>query len=141
MVKDTKFESKSQHFNIIFTIIVIAFIGQRYKIWKQITTIKVDRNGVKELLLLVKDTKFESKSQHFLGNIGGSVDCFYWSKIQNLKANHNHHEFASYIIFIAFIGQRYKIWKQITTQIIFLPIPNVLLLLVKDTKFESKSQH
>ena len=42
-----------------------------------------------ELLLLVKDTKFESKSQRESALPDFYHYCFYWSKIQNLKANHN----------------------------------------------------
>ena len=44
----------------------IAFTGQRYKIWKQITTDNDLCTDSFELLLLVKDTKFESKSQHLV---------------------------------------------------------------------------
>ena len=61
------------------------------------------------LLLLVKDTKFESKSQ--LYKLVDIIDfyCFYWSKIQNLKANHNNFESYQQESDIAFTGQRYKI--------------------------------
>ena len=144
----------------------IAFTGQRYKIWKQITTFNHLGISVEILLLLVKDTKFESKSQPKRNTAPVSVYCFYWSKIQNLKANHNRSEGCTqnpYIAFtgqrykiwkqitthaasklhtlaIAFTGQRYKIWKQITTNSWNWSARRLLLLLVKDTKFESKSQ-
>ena len=166
LVKDTKFESKSQHLSLdprsksycfYWSKIqnlkanhndispgvphhYIAFTGQRYKIWKQITTTsdgEVERIG---LLLLVKDTKFESKSQRINFSSFMARDCFYWSKIQNLKANHNVLSTAAAAFAIAFTGQRYKIWKQITTWWLRLDINERLLLLVKDTKFESKSQ-
>ena len=94
---------------------LIAFTGQRYKIWKQITTFRTKYYLPRELLLLVKDTKFESKSQRGTTLWTGHVDCFYWSKIQNLKTNHNHNLTRMKMNKIAFIGQRYKIWKQITT--------------------------
>ena len=61
------------------------------------------------LLLLVKDTKFESKSQLYGSILCADNDCFYWSKIQNLKANHNITVKAMNGKKIAFIGQRYKI--------------------------------
>ena len=166
LVKDTKFESKSQHVqNPILLIVncfywskiqnlkanhnyhldcvndgVIAFIGQRYKIWKQITTNYMLPIINLSLLLLVKDTKFESKSQQLFRQFYWWANCFYWSKIQNLKANHNNIRVLKVTALIAFIGQRYKIWKQITTM--FMPALETLtlLLLVKDTKFESKSQ-
>ena len=115
LVKDTKFESKSQpllrwrrHWGHCFYwskiqnlkanhnlpepsgfLSPIAFTGQRYKIWKQITTYAPRYYSYK--------------------------NCFYWSKIQNLKANHNHRSSATVNANIAFTGQRYKIWKQITT--------------------------
>ena len=140
LVKDTKFESKSQppstsspilmdcfywskiqnlkanHNSLVCyqTPRMIAFIGQRYKIWKQITT--------------------HPQHTYYLCN------CFYWSKIQNLKANHNWFRRGWLGRIIAFIGQRYKIWKQITTDRCFFDLQSQLLLLVKDTKFESKSQ-
>ena len=167
LVKDTKFESKSQlHITYIgeplycfywskiqnlkanhnqninqINLINIAFTGQRYKIWKQITTWARHLQDVSGLLLLVKDTKFESKSQRNLGCIPSAQNCFYWSKIQNLKANHNLRSRVSVRLAIAFTGQRYKIWKQITTDIADIRTLSILLLLVKDTKFESKSQH
>ena len=93
-----------------------------------------------ELLLLVKDTKFESKSQPVDDPVSTLSNCFYWSKIQNLKANHNGDEGDDDVVYIAFTGQRYKIWKQITTAPTSNLLRNLLLLLVKDTKFESKSQ-
>ena len=126
---------------MVHILFIIAFIGQRYKIWKQITTENEIEEGVCLLLLLVKDTKFESKSQLKKDNLAADTDCFYWSKIQNLKANHNNDVFGVNVDSIAFIGQRYKIWKQITTVKEHGIIIGILLLLVKDTKFESKSQH
>ena len=166
MVKDTKFESKSQpqeaHENAVKhcfywskiqnlkanhnkssvaeKFVLIAFIGQRYKIWKQITTSPALIGNYELLLLLVKDTKFESKSQPKDLFFGLLPYCFYWSKIQNLKANHNAWRSLDAIARIAFIGQRYKIWKQITTHNNREYDIEILLLLVKDTKFESKSQ-
>ena len=120
--------------------IPIAFTGQRYKIWKQITTICGHSLTPRKLLLLVKDTKFESKSQPEASNELGCFHCFYWSKIQNLKANHNPEASFTHGRAIAFTGQRYKIWKQITTMWHRPVVNRLLLLLVKDTKFESKSQ-
>ena len=118
----------------------IAFTGQRYKIWKQITTTTIRTNVCAALLLLVKDTKFESKSQQNT-LVGKFIEhCFYWSKIQNLKANHNTLARGFFCVPIAFTGQRYKIWKQITTKASTALRFVELLLLVKDTKFESKSQ-
>ena len=217
LVKDTKFESKSQpstlskkrSINCFYWSKIqnlkanhnlcdgfgclgfIAFTGQRYKIWKQITTIGQSRWCFCQLLLLVKDTKFESKSQQVwrpsfqrhhcfywskIQNLKANhnvttstphlcsiaftgqrykiwkqittteererarLDCFYWSKIQNLKANHNYNVVEFVDVHIAFTGQRYKIWKQITTIRYHVCNQQRLLLLVKDTKFESKSQ-
>ena len=141
LVKDTKFESKSQpQYNIkyndgdcfywskiqnlkanhnyqrfAYIQTIIAFTGQRYKIWKQITTLTLLYYLTRKLLLLVKDTKFESKSQLIGVYHCCPQDCFYWSKIQNLKANHNIITHHCATLNIAFTGQRYKIWKQITT--------------------------
>ena len=118
----------------------IAFTGQRYKIWKQITTFNLINVSLIALLLLVKDTKFESKSQLWSATTTHNLNCFYWSKIQNLKANHNLSSQFLRWRHIAFTGQRYKIWKQITTNSLASSMRSKLLLLVKDTKFESKSQ-
>ena len=143
LVKDTKFESKSQRrirsrlkdWNCFYWSKIqnlkanhnpcwlltwrclIAFTGQRYKIWKQITTSWFELWHWPVLLLLVKDTKFESKSQHDQAESYYSGNCFYWSKIQNLKANHNCNYIQDAWCKIAFTGQRYKIWKQITTRV------------------------
>ena len=98
-----------------FFVEFIAFTGQRYKIWKQITTGSLITVDAIVLLLLVKDTKFESKSQLTWRFALSTLYCFYWSKIQNLKANHNLSLSWGRRRIIAFTGQRYKIWKQITT--------------------------
>ena len=166
LVKDTKFESKSQppiwlthsstncfywskiqnlkanhnRTSLPQWVAPIAFTGQRYKIWKQITTACCNFVVPDRLLLLVKDTKFESKSQLTGKVLLLELDCFYWSKIQNLKANHNCRLNFIFLKSIAFTGQRYKIWKQITTARRLTSDMWSLLLLVKDTKFESKSQ-
>ena len=142
LVKDTKFESKSQqttegcterancfywskiqnlkanhNYHLLWrNFQSIAFTGQRYKIWKQITTARRCFTWWLRLLLLVKDTKFESKSQPRLVKMANESYCFYWSKIQNLKANHNQCIRDIVADEIAFTGQRYKIWKQITTR-------------------------
>ena len=133
---------KANHNNRGLGIFVyyIAFTGQRYKIWKQITTKERARTRKVILLLLVKDTKFESKSQLQQLLVICEANCFYWSKIQNLKANHNLPHSLTTLCTIAFTGQRYKIWKQITTNSDASSMRSKLLLLVKDTKFESKSQ-
>ncbi len=109
LVKDTKFESKSQH-------ITISFTGRRYCFyWSKIQNLKANHNThtlrtqTASLLLLVKDTKFESKSQLKDTTTKEEIDCFYWSKIQNLKANHNSLYDKHEIYMIAFTGQRYKI--------------------------------
>ena len=140
LVKDTKFESKSQ------PIFEVGKFGADCFYWSKIQNLKANHNSsmpltkLRALLLLVKDTKFESKSQQPVVRRRRGVDCFYWSKIQNLKANHNHSNNYGKALAIAFTGQRYKIWKQITTASLACCVIATLLLLVKDTKFESKSQ-
>ena len=89
--KDTKFESNSQR------IIVITYLRSR-------------------VLLFDKDTKFESNSQHSVCITLCISGCFYLTKIQNLKAILNYRLSVFYAVGGAFIWQRYKIWKQFSTQ-------------------------
>ena len=166
LVKDTKFESKSQQQAIADAGADYCFYWSKIQnlkanhnhrcqrnipgsycfYWSKIQNLKANHNTMVtssfliELLLLVKDTKFESKSQLLILYNFVLYYCFYWSKIQNLKANHNCVVSSSEVIRIAFTGQRYKIWKQITTSTCQDSSDSQLLLLVKDTKFESKSQ-
>ena len=94
--------------------IAVAIAGQSYKIWKQNTTgvygcvsrvcchcwpklqnLKAKhniphRNHIyRQLPLLAKVTKSESKTQPRLGCVNDNACCHCWPKLQNLKANHN----------------------------------------------------
>ena len=140
-VKDTKFESNSQLivWNHYFTICCfrtskiqnlkaihnckrdlyfkwwVVFGRQRYKIWKQFTTVFVRTNRMQPLFSDVKDTKFESNSQLISRKRVQSLCCFRTSKIQNLKAIHNQIRNCVVKRRVVFGRQRYKIWKQFTT--------------------------
>ena len=117
-----------------------AFTEQRYKIWKQFSTCKW-RFEIKALVLLLnKDTKFESNSQHRFNEMMCVIGCFYWTKIQNLKAILNKCECSVTGVVGAFTEQRYKIWKQFSTPAARYSTITLVLLLNKDTKFESNSQ-
>ena len=117
-----------------------AFTEQRYKIWKQFYTVGNNNMILGLVLLLNKDTKFESNSQLTSDFLGKPKWCFYWTKIQNLKAILNLSNVRIVGVLGAFTEQRYKIWKQFSTQNgKWNPSPKVLLL-NKDTKFESNSQ-
>ena len=164
--KDTKFESNSQlilstpsagmgcfywtkiqNLKAILNLIEAtgrpnngAFTEQRYKIWKQFSTTTNWRCTMTMVLLLNKDTKFESNSQPASVTLVASMWCFYWTKIQNLKAILNYLVTEVSRLIGAFTEQRYKIWKQFSTQRPTESAKRPVLLLNKDTKFESNSQ-
>ena len=123
---------------ILFYMVVAQ--GQRYKIWKQFTTLCIYAPSDTKLWLKVKDTKSESNSQHTCHWHPWQCSCGSRSKIQNLKAIHN----LLVLILVRMLlwlkvkdtksesnsqptatatasgsvvaqGQRYKIWKQFTT--------------------------
>ena len=92
-----------------------AFTEQRYKIWKQFSTTARISIATSTVLLLNKDTKFESNSQRGAYGYHQAARCFYWTKIQNLKAILNHEPQRWRLLLGAFTEQRYKIWKQFST--------------------------
>ena len=120
--------------------------SQRYKFWKQFTTIKSSSNKTGLLFLKVKDTNFESNSQrkgwplptnrrlflkvkdtNFESNsqlvvciTAPAGSCFWKSKIQILKAIHNYHCRQINIKCAVSESQRYKFWKQFTTPIVII---------------------
>ena len=117
-----------------------AFTEQRYKIWKQFSTVRRISNLSERVLLLNKDTKFESNSQLKPIKKQRVPWCFYWTKIQNLKAILNDNRSNLQSLSGAFTEQRYKIWKQFSTRHCRCYNWSKVLLLNKDTKFESNSQ-
>ena len=117
-----------------------AFTEQRYKIWKQFSTGVPSGTWRLSVLLLNKDTKFESNSQPLPSSDVLANRCFYWTKIQNLKAILNCMRPCGNVLQGAFTEQRYKIWKQFSTCTDLNRRRKKVLLLNKDTKFESNSQ-
>jgi len=87
---------------------------QRYKFWKQFTTVVTFVAAKFVLFLNVKDTNFESNSQ-----------------LNQLSLN---------AVEAVSKRQRYKFWKQFTTQYLLILCSLKLFLNVKDTNFESNSQ-
>ena len=117
-----------------------AFIEQNYKNWKQFTTVYDGITNRLLVLLLNKITKIESNSQlSYYGSII-TLWCFYWTKLQKLKAIHNIMLTQTKSIKGAFIEQNYKNWKQFTTIAQQHPQSPLVLLLNKITKIESNSQ-
>ena len=97
--------------------------------------------GLFELFLKVKDTNFESNSQLAPCSPLVCPCCFWKSKIQILKAIHNDLDFCEIENIAVSESQRYKFWKQFTTTSCCNRLRKVLFLKVKDTNFESNSQH
>ena len=93
-----------------------AFTEQNYKNWKQFTTSGVVDAAVCVVLLLNKITKIESNSQLNPVALNEPARCFYWTKLQKLKAIHNHRGQQSLSSMGAFTEQNYKNWKQFTTK-------------------------
>ena len=117
-----------------------AFTEQNYKNWKQFTT-QLHRNlGNAVVLLLNKITKIESNSQPAQEYAHQIIGCFYWTKLQKLKAIHNNGAARNTIVAGAFTEQNYKNWKQFTTPFVWWAIWALVLLLNKITKIESNSQ-
>ena len=93
-VKDTKSESKSQRRSGSRSTASVGTFCQRYKIWKQITTLTPQIFLQILLERFVKDTKSESKSQLIRYSLILNPSWNVLSKIQNLK-------------------ERYKIWDKL----------------------------
>ena len=143
-----------------------AFTEQNYKNWKQFTTqcsaigcfhpvlllnkiTKIESNSQPfrkaiferwKVLLLNKITKIESNSQQNYRSYLFVNWCFYWTKLQKLKAIHNKNASWPILVIGAFTEQNYKNWKQFTTAIAIIALPTLVLLLNKITKIESNSQ-
>ena len=165
-VKDTNFESNSQLLSAIpfawqncFTMSKIQILKathnfywltllmkttvsrcQRYKFWKQLTTVSLRRLLHLELFHDVKDTNFESNSQLSWFASYWTDNCFTMSKIQILKATHNNAGMAQLLYQTVSRCQRYKFWKQLTTVWRLSKYSSTLFHDVKDTNFESNSQ-
>ena len=114
---------------------------QRYKKWKQFTTLTLTIRPILSLWTIHKDTKNESNSQQS-ATIGEMPKCCeLYTKIQKMKAIHNRPFTLLWKSNAVNYTQRYKKWKQFTTLMMPLIICMRLWTIHKDTKNESNSQH
>ena len=88
---------------------------QRYKKWKQFTTGGGKSPLVVMLWTIHKDTKNESNSQRYVLLLLRLVGCELYTKIQKMKAIHNHESGSFSLSNAVNYTQRYKKWKQFTT--------------------------
>ena len=88
---------------------------QRYKKWKQFTTADGELYYRWELWTIHKDTKNESNSQLRMVESLPRRCCELYTKIQKMKAIHNHTSTAEQVEAAVNYTQRYKKWKQFTT--------------------------
>ena len=86
-----------------------AFTEQNYKNWKQFTTKILLKNVKSKVLLLNKITKIESNSQLLKTGKIASVGCFYWTKLQKLKAIHNDVACVSLLLVVLLLNKITKI--------------------------------
>ena len=113
---------------------------QRYKKWKQFTTCSLSILPLPVLWTIHKDTKNESNSQHFLKYADKYTRCELYTKIQKMKAIHNTSAYGHDLHAAVNYTQRYKKWKQFTTDREELEEYLKLWTIHKDTKNESNSQ-
>ena len=138
--KITKIESNSQQQRKSYPRANRCFYWTKLQKLKAIHNMRVPRLVMSTVLLLNKITKIESNSQRLAFVIIHAIGCFYWTKLQKLKAIHNNAALHSFGIEGAFTEQNYKNWKQFTTKRSVRLLMIVVLLLNKITKIESNSQ-
>ena len=93
------------------------------------------------LFWFCKNTNFESNSQHFIMSVMMYLSCFDSAKIQILKAIHNNGILGGKAEPVVLILQKYKFWKQFTTNRWRCFVRWSLFWFCKNTNFESNSQH
>ena len=113
---------------------------QRYKKWKQFTTTIVCLLNKFLLWTIHKDTKNESNSQRNLFRMALFICCELYTKIQKMKAIHNSSNVRMVKEIAVNYTQRYKKWKQFTTNRFVYVYIRGLWTIHKDTKNESNSQ-
>ena len=140
-VKDTIFESKSQLMYALNSSPYSCLSMSKIQFLKANHNINFVVKHFFKLFINVKDTIFESKSQQHHGQFPMLHSCLSMSKIQFLKANHNSVAAPPKFCAVVYQCQRYNFWKQITTDFWRHVFLTLLFINVKDTIFESKSQH
>ena len=113
--KDTKNESNSQRVGYVFLHLGAVNYTQRYKKWKQFTTLRLKARWDKQLWTIHKDTKNESNSQRYRICHAQQPSCELYTKIQKMKAIHNASAAQCAGVRAVNYTQRYKKWKQFTT--------------------------
>ena len=76
MAQRYKFESKSQHSDLLGATLLVVSNGSKIQIWKQITTECLHNAWKYGLFLMAQRYKFESKSQLSIQQKGQNGGCF-----------------------------------------------------------------
>ena len=112
----------------------------KVRIFKQITTLRVQRYAQTKLLLLPQRYVFSSKSQLFLDSITRLARCCCYHKGTYFQANHNLKFSYLNSLTVVVATTKVRIFKQITTRMKDYLEDYRLLLLPQRYVFSSKSQ-
>ena len=112
----------------------------KVRIFKQITTYRVNTPYFSTLLLLPQRYEFSSKSQHILDSGASLTSCCCYRKGTNFQANHNEFVLELTGTPVVVATAKVRIFKQITTRWLRFVSRLRLLLLPQRYEFSSKSQ-
>ena len=113
---------------------------RKYKFWKQFTTVFFIVTEIYKLCCIYENTNFESNSQPSGIEIFVPLCCVVSTKIQILKAIHNHLNPKPPPALVVLYLRKYKFWKQFTTKLIRIHCSYGLCCIYENTNFESNSQ-
>ena len=130
--------------------------GSKILIWKQITTYLTEHIAISDCFQWFKDTNLKAnhnvianfKSTSATVSNGSKIliwkqittqtmvfalttYCFQWFKDTNLKANHNIHLFVKRLLNTVSNGSKILIWKQITTEAMWVNPKSLLFPMVQ----------
>ena len=124
------------------TTTVLFAVRQRYKVWKQFTTWLQQK--VATLLLFAVRQRYKVWKQFTTNGCERDANLRLFAVRQRYKVWKQFttaDEFMTDVFGLFAVRQRYKVWKQFTTQQLSFNLDLGCLQSVKDTKFESNSQH
>ena len=138
--KGTDFQANHNQSVTLTLHCIVVLDTTKVQIFKQITTHRSSKRGVKTLFQIPQRYRFSSKSQQLQGIIIWQRRCFRYHKGTDFQANHNYFCNAIANGGVVLDTTKVQIFKQITTQYAQNDLALSLFQIPQRYRFSSKSQ-
>ena len=135
-----EFSSKSQLLHLHTSRCCVVCDTAKVRVFKQITTYCLIKARCRPLFAILQKYEFSSKSQPHHAGLLSRESCLRYCKSTSFQANHNAFFATPINILVVCDTAKVRVFKQITTSFIEIPIPHTLFAILQKYEFSSKSQ-